>query len=99
MSVVAASLESLLDRPVVITDIRFTQTASSAQNFTISELIGKWKPVVEALLALTVPLIQGDPGETFSSSAEKDRIAKTVESLIIASGLSEKHTKFAELIE
>lgn len=99
MAVVAASLESLLNRPVVITEVRFTQTASNAQSFTITELIGKWKPVVETLLALTVPLIQGDPGETFSSNVEKDRIAKTVESLIIASGLSEKHTDFAALIE
>jgi hypothetical protein len=99
MSVVAASLESLLNRQVAISDIRFTQRASTANNFTITELIGKWKPVVEALLALTVPLIQGDPGETFSNSAEKNRIAKTVESLIIASGLSEKHTEFAALIE
>lgn len=99
MAIVAASLESLLNRQVEINEVRFTHAASNAQNFTITELIGKWKPVVETLLALTVPLIQGDPGETFSSNAEKDRIAKTVESLIIASGLSEKHNEFAELIE
>lgn len=89
----------MLNRPIVITDVRFNKKTSDARNFTINELIEKWKPVVETLLALTVPLIQGDPGETFSNTTEKDRIAKTVESLIIASGLSSKHTQFAELIE
>ena len=99
MAIVAESLESLLNRPVVISEIRFNTASSTAHNFTLTELIGKWKPVVETILALTIPLIQGDPGETFSSSVEKVRISKTVESLIIASGLAEKHTSFAELIE
>lgn len=99
MSIVAASLESLLNRPIIPSEVRFNVAASTAQNFTITELAGKWKPIVEAVLALTVPLIQGDPGETFSSSVEKERISKTVESLIIASGLAEKHTAFAALIE
>ena len=39
------------------------------------------------------------PRRNFFDSAEKIRIAKTVESLIIASGLSEKRTEFAALIE
>lgn len=99
MSVVAASLESLLNRQVSLTDVRFTIAASSAKNFTISELTNSWKPVVEAVLALTIPLIQGDPGETFSSAQEKERISKTVESLILASGLAGRHDQFAELIE
>jgi len=99
MSVIAASLESLLNRPIIASEVRFTINASTAKNFTITELVGKWKPIVEAVLALTVPLIQGDPGETFSSSAEKDRISRTVESLIIASGLADKYSTFADLIE
>ena len=99
MSIVAASLESLINRQVSLADVRFTIDASSARNFTISELTNKWKPVVESVLALTIPLIQGDPGETFSSTSEKERISKTVESLILASGLAGRHEQFAELIE
>lgn len=99
MAIVAESLESLLNRPIAISEVRFTTTTSTARNFTIAELTGKWKPVVETILALTIPLIHGDPGETFSNNLEKERISKTVESLIIASGLAEKHTSFAELIE
>lgn len=99
MSIVAASLESLLNRPINPSEVRFSESASSAQNYTITELAGLWKPIVETVLALTIPLIHGDPGETFSSNVEKERISKTVESLIIASGLAEKHSAFAMLIE
>lgn len=99
MSVIAAVLESLLNRPVDPTDARFTVQASTAKNFTLIELTNKWKPVVEAMLALTIPLIQGDPSEAFSSQTEKERISKTVESLILATGLATQHTEFATLIE
>ena len=99
MSIVAASLESLLNRQVSLADVRFTNEAATAKNHTIAELTSAWKPIVESVLALTIPLIQSDPGETFSSTTEKERISKTVESLILASGLAGKHSEFATLIE
>lgn len=99
MAVVAASLESLLNRPVDPSEARFTVAASTATKFTLVELSQKWKPIVEAILALTIPLINGDPGETFSSQDEKARISATVESLILATGLASHHTEFAKLVE
>ncbi|ASG23835.1 AIPR family protein [Nitrospirillum viridazoti] len=96
-AMVASTIETALGKKCDAQTIGFSHEASMSN--TLVELIARWSPVVDTLLALiTATDSVKDFGVMLSDDTFIPNLAKQVNALLHAMGAASKHSAFAELV-
>jgi hypothetical protein len=99
IAVIAKSLETVVGRKVDTQLVAFTPDAAKCSNNTLLDLVARWAPVVETVLAFVTTKIS--PPEFSTKVFEEeylDEVAKYVSALLYASKASSQHAEFAKLV-
>lgn len=98
LSVIAASLEVIVGRPLDPLKVAFSK--ESASGSSLSELVARWLPVVEAILPLLVslPNIEDFYRNLRSDETYAANVKAQMDAMLVATGQSERLSDFAGLV-
>lgn len=99
IAVVAKCLEPVVERKIDVYTVAFSPDAAKASNNSLLDLVARWTPVVEAVLAFIATKVSPtDFTQRMSEDVFLDEVAKYVSALLYASKASVQHTDFAKLV-